>query len=324
MDSKFGRSLSSALFTFIVGQGRKEITVHSAPLADLSPTLDSLMNGGMLEAKLRQADWSEVVEEDTFVRLCEYAYRGDYKPPRCVDRGATLDNPDANAESEEPARGHLTSAAKKKSKKGRVKRNHIRDDIPAPQPVEDAAADSIEEPAAAEPEPVPEEEEPYDSFNGHILPYREKSIWSRHLKDRFENLNQLYANAYNSALPLQKVEFAPKGNSDPQEDFAPVFLGHAKLYILADTYNIPSLAALVLQKLAITLGDFKLSEDNISNVIELVQFAYQHTRADDALRTLATTYVVSVLGQIGEISAFRELLAEGGDFVHDFWQSVWG
>ncbi|KAI9042374.1 uncharacterized protein KD926_005669 [Aspergillus affinis] len=286
------------------------------------------MNGGMLEAKLRQADWSEVVEEDTFVRLCEYAYQGDYTPPPCVERGATLSIPEANAEPEENDWGHSTSTTMRKLKKGnqwgKTNKSNVRNNIEAPL---DPEACLIPEPAACpSPEPVPEAEEPYDPydpFQGRILPYREKSIWTRHLKDKFEDLKKRYADSVDSALLLHKAKFAPMGNDDHQEDFAPVFLGHAKLYILADRYNILSLADLVLQKLVVTLGDFKLCEDNISNVVELVQFVYEHTRADDALRTLVTTYIVSVLGQIGESSAFRELLVDGGDFVHDFWQSVW-
>ncbi|KAB8227224.1 uncharacterized protein BDW43DRAFT_317019 [Aspergillus alliaceus] len=70
----------------VIGQARKEITVHSRPLASLSSTLDKLINSAMLEAKRRQTDWSGVVKEDTFVRLCEYAYLRDYMPPSCSER----------------------------------------------------------------------------------------------------------------------------------------------------------------------------------------------------------------------------------------------
>ena len=76
------RCLSSPLFTFQVGPDKKEITVHSSALADLSQSLNTLINGEMLEAKSRRADWSDV-DVDTFTRLCEFAYLRDYIPPSC-------------------------------------------------------------------------------------------------------------------------------------------------------------------------------------------------------------------------------------------------
>jgi hypothetical protein len=68
------------LFTFQIGPDKKDITVHSFPLATLSPALHALMNGDMIEAKTRRIEWSDV-DEDTFIRLCEFAYLHDYTPP---------------------------------------------------------------------------------------------------------------------------------------------------------------------------------------------------------------------------------------------------
>lgn len=205
--------------------------MHSAPLAGLSTTLDKLMNGKMLEAKVRQADWSHVVEEDIFVRLCEYAYLGDYTPPPCLEREASPRIPEPHAEPGEQAWGPWTSTSKTKSKKEKLKRkcgSHTCN-IEVDQAVEYPSEAPVEEPLAPESEPAPEEEKPYDPFEGHTLPYRVKSIWSRHLKDRFKDLNMRYAASYKNTLSLQKTKFAPTGNFDPQQSFAPVFLGHARL-----------------------------------------------------------------------------------------------
>ncbi|KAL3474790.1 hypothetical protein BJX99DRAFT_247987 [Aspergillus californicus] len=38
------------------------------------------MNGKIAEATTRRVEWPDV-DEDTFTRLCEYAYMGDYTPP---------------------------------------------------------------------------------------------------------------------------------------------------------------------------------------------------------------------------------------------------
>ena len=70
----------------------------------------------MLEAKLRQVDWSGVVEEDTFVRLCEFAYVGDYTPPSCSKREARLQTPVSEQHAEDD-----WSAFAKSSKKIKIK-----------------------------------------------------------------------------------------------------------------------------------------------------------------------------------------------------------
>lgn len=49
-----------------------------------------------------------------------------------------------------------------------------------------------------------------------------------------------------------------------------------------------------------------------------------HGEKIDGTRNLITYYVFSVLGQIGENECFREILAEGGPFVSDFWHIIWG
>ncbi|THC92381.1 hypothetical protein EYZ11_008149 [Aspergillus tanneri] len=80
MEGAFESCITSPLFTFQIGLEKREFTVHSYALANLSPSLDRLMNGAVIEAKTRRVDWSDA-DEDTFVRMCEYAYLHDYTPP---------------------------------------------------------------------------------------------------------------------------------------------------------------------------------------------------------------------------------------------------
>ncbi|PWY96714.1 hypothetical protein BO94DRAFT_552276 [Aspergillus sclerotioniger CBS 115572] len=344
MDSDFGKHISSSLFTFIVGQEKKEIVVHSAPLASLSPALDKLMNGTMLEAKLHQVDWSAVVEEDTFVRLCEFAYVGDYTPPSCSDdEAAPVPTPTCNSEAPGTYLAPTVSASllgpqnpeadletpetpetqPERSRKKRKGKRFYSSVVPASEtkqiPYEDDNAPAEETSESVE---LVEAAQP-SFFAGYTLPYREKSIWSGHLRDKFASLSVRFTQSHDDFLSRQKAKFAPRRNSHPQEDFTPVFLGHANLYILADTYGILPLTDLVLYKLATTLTEFRVCEDNVSDMAELVRCSYRGTRPHDTLRMLVTTYIVSVLGQIGENDDFQELLAEGGDFVMDFWQAVW-
>lgn len=193
---------------------------------------------------------------------------------------------------------------------------------PEPEAEPEPPTEEWPEPApepAPEPEPVAEE----GFFCDHELPYREKSIWSRHLRDKFSGIKfDLSAHEKASANT-----FVPRGNKGSSEDFTPVFLGSAQLYVLADKYGIDSLSQLILHKLERTLRQFKPCHGNVIAVFEFVRFIYANTRCHvqgrDSLRTLAVIYVVSVLGQLGGNEVFHEVLREGGDFVVDFWQEVW-
>ena len=295
--------------------------MHSGPLSSLSPTLQTLLTGEMIEAKLRHVDWSDV-DENTFIRLCEYAYNRDYTPP------SPLKIDDTNANSENGSRLSKMNKKKKKKKNSDFRMasswdNGVNPEAgPDPEPVPEPEP---EPPIEEWPEPVPEPEPIAEEgcFDDHELPYREKSIWSRHLRDKFSGLKfdlsahkQASANAY-----------VPRGNKGSSEDFTPVFLGSAQLYVLADKYGIDSLSQLVLHKLERTLKQFKLCHGSEIAVFEFVRFIYANTRCRvrgrDPLRTLAVIYVVSVLGQLGGNELFHEVLREGGDFVVDFWQEVW-
>ncbi|KAE8308279.1 hypothetical protein BDV41DRAFT_581563 [Aspergillus transmontanensis] len=396
MEGTFGQFISSPLFTFSVGPNKKDFIVHSGPLADLSPALHTLMNGEMLEAKVRRVEWPDV-DEDTFVRLTEYAYLRDYTPPMCSYRPSNIvynaiekvedhwDNLEGQKNPKENGL-HGTPNGQNGSYPNYQEASpedvqlvgyegggqgggeplveqppddnqpleqvppHIADDysIPAdehlPQPDDyqggnqdgnDGVNDGVNNGGyqdrcmvgnqqqggrqnAGLPDPAKE-----PALGGHELPYREKGIWSRHLRGKFSTVNFSLA-AHEMA---SKKTFAPRGNTQLNEDFTPVFLGHARLYVLADKYGIESLTQLVLEKLKQTLNDFKLSAANVTDIIELVRFTYAHTprlvTGRNELRTLVMMFIISSIGQIGETELFQELLGDGGDFVVDFWKIVW-
>lgn len=124
------------------------------------------------------------------------------------------------------------------------------------------------------------------------------------------------------------LTFTPSQNNRPCEDFTPVFLEQTKLYVIADMYGIERLRETVLFKLYQTLRNFKLYETGVSSIVGFLRFVYLNTPPNyngklDALRNLATRYIVSIVGQIGKNECFQELLEEGGPFVSDFWNIIW-
>ena len=239
---------------------------------------------------------------DTFARLCEFAYLRNYTPPsfRLTD-------------SKPPFEDVTLSA------KGRKKRKK-------PRPIvnsEDSKPEPVE--PALEPECEPEASSPVDVFFGEPeIPYKERSIWTGQLRDAFAG-DLVVQGPQSQNLDYT---FTPPENTGSWEDFTPVFLEQARLYVLADKYGIESLCQMVLSKLHQTLKSFKLYDTGVSGIIEFVRFVYLNTPPDyghkvDPLRNFVTRYIVSILGQIGENKYFQELLEEGGAFVSDFWHIIW-
>lgn len=70
----------SKQFVFVVGENQTAFTVHSAIIAKQSKALDVLINGSMREASEGKAVFEDI-EEDTFIRFCQFAYTRDYTTP---------------------------------------------------------------------------------------------------------------------------------------------------------------------------------------------------------------------------------------------------
>lgn len=112
-------------------------------------------------------------------------------------------------------------------------------------------------------------------------------------------------------------------NGKCTEDYSPVFLAHARLYVLADKYGVESLKCLCLDKIHKTLVNFTLYKESIGDIAELVRFSYcnDHTPddANDDLRALVLKFVASRHDDIGDSEPFLSLVEEGGVFARDLW-----
>jgi hypothetical protein len=277
----------------------------------------------MKEAKLREVNWPDVNRE-TFIRLCEFAYLQDYTPPAFEQRPYSEDSmspaPEVTAlknhEFWDGWDGWTSSQRRKKEREGRKRGIPARlEDItpePEPEPYPEPEPEPYPESEPA-PAPAPESEQPEPE-----LPFKERDISDGDLRREFLTLQY---------IPTKQTHrFNTTGNTGPSQDFTPVFLGHAELYVLADIYGIEPLRQLILYKLRQTMGAFTIYEENVASIIEFVRFVYQNTPSRngeiDSLRKLTTHYVASVLGQIGDREDFGELLVEGGEFVMDLWRTI--
>ncbi|KAH8595423.1 hypothetical protein B0O99DRAFT_458079, partial [Bisporella sp. PMI_857] len=67
-------------FVFVVGENQAEFTVHAGIIAEQSGALKALISGYMKEASDGKAIFEDM-QEDTFIRFCQFAYTGDYATP---------------------------------------------------------------------------------------------------------------------------------------------------------------------------------------------------------------------------------------------------
>ncbi|GBF61547.1 hypothetical protein TMEN_4051 [Trichophyton mentagrophytes] len=267
MDKPFGRLIRSELFTFLIGPEKVPFVVNSEAIAKQSSVLHGLVNGNMLEAQSKTVVWPDV-DEDTFVRFCEFCYLDNYSPPSCGWDG-----------------------------------NTVEEAVPVENDTQfEKLAHALESHLASRPKQSLEARSDLTEDQQYLLPERCTQFTE---------------------------QFEPFSNVTDDQDFTPVFLGHARLYVIADKYCIEALKELVLFKLHTTLKGFTLFPKRIGDLVKLIQFVYteDNTRGGskqiDPLRKLVTRYMTTVLKDIAVNPAFLGLLLEGGEFVSDFWTVVW-
>lgn len=307
-----------------MGKDKVALTLHSDAVARHSTASNALVNA-MRAATSRTEDLLDT-DPETFVRFSEFAYTGDYTPP---DFEEVPDEPTeiaGTADNAEPADLDLPT---------RSSLNH--NDLTVADTVPD------DYPARTEPPAVTDHSD-WDSwaFSSRGGKKKKKSsavLWStasplppipapeapaprRVLPPRLQDL--IRETRYERPAPREESTLHAQmiANENPNENFSPVFLGHAKVYVFAEKYDIKQLSDLALYKLSTTLSAFTIFESRFGDIADLVRFTYGNTNdyveSVDSLRKLVVQYVAKVSGQLAE-DTFLELLAEGGEFVKDLW-----
>lgn len=97
--------------------------------------------------------------------------------------------------------------------------------------------------------------------------------------------------------------------SSPHANYSPVLMGHAKVYIFAEKYEIEGLADLAMKKLHMALCTFQLYSERIADISKLLRFVHLNiSDAEDPLRALVMEYAVCVIMELVEDPA---LLVKG-------------
>ncbi|KAJ9603940.1 hypothetical protein H2200_011462 [Cladophialophora chaetospira] len=297
-------------FKFVVGETGKTFYIHASLAAQQSTTLATLIEGGMVESE-REYAAIEDVDEDTFIRFIQFAYTGDYAVAETV---VVLSPADIATDYEAKNGG----------------------DDPSLEPVPEFPniAEVVEEPVPEAPPEEPAVDFGWGNFGSttHRNKSRKtkRSAWA---VDRVEepvvaenpDFRSKGERLWDEFKAKAQVKYAdvwqPSVNSDPCEDYTPVFLCHAKLYMFSDKYSIEPLLELVLQKLRLNLSKFELHSERVADIVELMKYVYEHTtdyeNAIDRLRNLVTDYVVCHIEKVMALGDFMKLLQENGDVAKD-------
>ncbi|PQE18968.1 BTB POZ fold protein [Rutstroemia sp. NJR-2017a WRK4] len=340
MPASFPELLNSRIFKFIIGESvdgtATEFFVHEEAIAQLSMPLHNLMRGGMTESQEGCAKWDDVSKE-TFERFAQFAYTGDYSVPVGKKRERAegnrkgeddvdcfLKNPVATKSEEEsaedtsesetnPGFGSLWGPTLKERKK---KQKAFSEKKVTPFPPPGQISNSWNFSAVPPPpslRPVPRDKYP-----------------ERH---PFKLSADFHTLSFSSNLaPRSKYASTcePSETFDPDLNYTSIFIDHATLYILADYRLVDSLKALALYKLHKTLCTFQLSADNAEDVVNLAKYVYAEEGGSEGsgkedgtvgeLRALVCRYLaVHALVMVLD-EGFMDLLAEGGQFVKDFFR----
>ena len=115
---------------------------------------------------------------------------------------------------------------------------------------------------------------------------------------------------------------APRGNKAPEEDYTEVFLGHARMYVFAEKYDIKPLKTLALLKLHRTLSIFTLFPERVGDIITLLKYVYANTAeavdGNEDIRTMLAHYVGCEMETLIKDGEIKDMMLDNGDMLGDF------
>lgn len=262
-----------------------------------------MINGQMAEAQKGFAILEEV-DEGTFERYMEWAYKGYYT---AADFKLKASSPPSRISS---------------SKEDCETTESIQD-----RPAATPPTDYME--PAAEMEPLPLERLIVDQTDdwewGGFKSGKKKGKKSKEAKTKHELKESFIGREY--TVRQETISMPPtRANRGANEDYTEVFLSHARLYVFADKYAILPLKTLALEELHNTLAIYTLYRERTGDILALLRYAYANTgesaRGDD-LRILLRDFIGYEMRVLLKDEKFVDLMIEdGGPLLSDFTKMV--
>lgn len=296
MDSRF----HSEPFRFIVDG--KPVYMHRDTITNVSKPLDRLVNGAMREAQIGEAELKDVNGE-TFSRFCQWAYSGHYPAAESSIR------PEKEVEVKEMVERKAEVIGKFGLIENFLESSTDRFIVP-PKPINHSPSRKRTRRSDVT---VPSDLS-YDSpSDSHRAPTQKQC-----LEKEFRRLWYLRSS--------DKRIKEPPGNLTPSEDFTPVFLSHAQVYVFAERYDVRSLKRVACYYLHETLKKFEVFPECVGDIVALIRFVYENTLQPDNkpehLRKMLMLFVGCEMESLVEVNEFQDLLNENKELMFDFCDMV--
>ena len=299
------RILKTKSFPFLCGPEKTLIHIHEAVVAGLSDPLRVLMSGGMQESLVRQAILEEV-DPQTFILFAEYAYTRLYGVPETRSDNEMLEIQKSqqmlprhlycricSSQIGHPDPDHGVICTTSRCGWGGHQSKYCRGcgKLPGAAPVPDFCSTCMGDTNST-------------GDQSGTFGKREYTVDGVSHTEVKEHLAKLRPADH----PTSEV------------------CRHAELFIFANMYLVEGLKQLCLHKLHRDLMVLELKEDNVSGVIELLEYTYDNTAKEEdnaggvgvELRDLVMAYAASKANELIKFEKFREMLTKGTDLVADF------
>ena len=113
----------------------------------------------------------------------------------------------------------------------------------------------------------------------------------------------------------------PRPNNHHEEDYSEVFLGHARLYVFADKYDIEKLKILAMEELYVSLAVSTMYQQNTSDIVALLRYIYSNTAVPkdgtEDLRSLMTEYIETEIDSLIQDKDLEVLMSEDASMLAD-------
>ncbi|KAI9151504.1 hypothetical protein HJFPF1_08708 [Paramyrothecium foliicola] len=276
MQSPPKKAIASSDFFRVIVADNQSFTIHSALLAHQSAPLHTLVNGNFEEATKGEVLWEDI-DEMTFLSFWEYVYTGNYTPSESLKNYTAFES--TAPPEPEPTKGYWE----------------------APEQAEEPPADDF-----------------WTSFGSELS--REKSSTRKEKlklaklakrKKRFEEFEHLKL----VELPRRRNEWSSEPDGVPKSH-GETFVHHAKVYVLADRYDVTGLLNISFEKLHQALADYVISEENVGDIVTLLYFCFQETQnVPEKLQEVVAHFAACNVEDLWKSSDFQDLVESCGSFL---------
>lgn len=233
----------------------------------------------------------EDVDEGTFARFIEWAYKGYYTA----------------------AEFHLEPSSSPWPAEPSAEECDPTEYVPEPPSAESPREAEVDEPPAD----LPSESSKVNKW----------SKWGKKSKASRQELKETFIKRKHT-VRREVISIAPtRANRLSNENYTEVFLSHARLYVFAEKYDIQLLAMLALENLHDTLALYTLYRERTRDIVDLLRYVYANTseqpKGCENMRTLLKDYVGYEMKTLMTSKKFKALIIDdGGPLLDDFVKMV--